>query len=305
MSTTSSTPLGWVAGLERLWPWMLRLSWALVAVAIAFSLAPALKEVSAPVRIVSLLMAWTLWGFGLLATFVPHPIGLVGLRCTVPLLLAGPAWAMQSDRTGGVIRSIGLVIGLLVSLVVMHNETGHFCVNGPAYPNERRFLLRPSVPVLTIAAPLSAILVSASVVAGPLFLAAKHWLLGALSVLVGAGFVFVLARSLYGLARRFIVFVPAGVVLHDYAALREPVLFRRQVVETIHAAAADTDSLDLTIGASGLAIEFLLREKIELARLVGPRDRVGESGATARFLAVPTLPGRLLTEAASRRYSTT
>jgi hypothetical protein len=306
------------SAIERAWPWVLRGAWAALALMLPPMLSAAMENRSMPVRVVVAIGAWLVWGLGLLATLVPHPIGLVGLRCVTPLLVAASVWALlpknvpnlngiipsQSGLSLGVKNALGIASALIICIVLLYNETGHLCINGPAYPNERRFLLRPAAPVFLVAAPLSGALVCLAVVSAPLLLAAKNFIGGTVALLAAVPILWVLPRSLYALAKRFVVFVPAGFVLHDNAALREPVLFRRQQVERIHAAPADTDSLDLTLNAPGLALEFLLTEKVEIARLMGPRDRVGETGKTARFLAVPTLPGRLLHEAATRRYRT-
>ena len=55
------------------------------------------------------------------------------------------------------------------------------------------------------------------------------------------------------LARRWLVFVPTGVVVHDPLALAEPVLLRRADVRSFGPAPADATALDLTRGALGLA----------------------------------------------------
>ena len=287
--------------LEQLWPWILRVVWFLAAPLCAPLFGEALADRSKPVQVLFLSAAWIVWGAGLVATLVPHPAGLVGLRIAGPTLLATTVWAIMQSNVSTLSKSLGLVCALTSSVVVAFHETGHFCVNGPAYPNERRFLLRPSAPLLLIA-PIAGVLVAAGVLVGPLLLAAKQWIPGALATALGAVVAYILVRSLFGLARRFLVFVPAGFVIHDYSALREPVLFKRGQIEGMRAAPADTDSLDLTLGAPGLVLEFLLKEKVEMSRLMGARDRVGETGKSARFLAVPTLPGRLLNEARARRY---
>jgi hypothetical protein len=288
-------------GLEGAWAWILRLSWFSTALFCAPLFGEALASRSRPVQLCVAILAWIIWGAGLVATLVPHPIGLVGLRTGGPLLLAASVWATAQPDTATSSRFMGLVCALIVTAMVLFHETGHFCVNGPAYPNERRFLLRPSASLLIIA-PVATALVAAGLIAGPLLLASRQWILG--GVLTGFGFAlaYALTRSLFALARRFLVFVPAGFVIHDYSALREPVLFKRGQIERLRAAPADTDSLDLTLGAPGLVLEVLLKEKVEMSRLTGPRDRVGETGKSARFLAVPTLPGRLLNEARSRHY---
>jgi hypothetical protein len=288
-------------GVEGAWPWILRVVWFSAALFCGPVLGEALGNRSRPVQLLVTGLAWLLWGSGLVATLVPHPIGLVGLRIGGPLSLAATVWASTQPGTSSIARALGLVCALLISLMVLTNETGHFCVNGPAYPNERRFLLRPSAPLLVIA-PIASVLVAVGMVLGPMLLAARQWIAGAVATAVGFPVAYLLIRSLFGLARRFLVFVPAGFVIHDYSALREPVLFKRGQLEQMRAAPIDTDSLDLTLGAPGLVLEFLLKEKVEMSRLMGPRDRVGETGKSARFLAVPTLPGRLLGEARSRHY---
>ncbi len=287
--------------LEGAWPWIVRASWFATAVFCAPLLGEALASRSRPVQLLMVVFAWILWGAGLVATLVPHPIGLVGLRTGGPLLLVTSIWATAQPNTTTSSRSLCLICALIVTVIMLFHETGHFCVNGPAYPNERRFLLRPSASILLIA-PIATALVAAGLVIGPLLLAAKQWLLGSVATALGFAATYLLTRSLFALARRFLVFVPAGFVIHDYSALREPVLFKRGQIERMRAAPADTDSLDLTLGAPGLVLEFLLKEKVEMSRLMGPRDRIGETGKSARFLAVPTLPGRLLNEARSRHY---
>ena len=288
-------------GLENAWPWILRICWFCTALFCSPLLGEALASRSRPVQLFVLVFAWVVWGAGLVATLVPHPIGLVGLRIAGPLLLATSIWAATQPGVTSTARVLALVCALIVTLLVLTHETGHFCVNGPAYPNERRFLLRPSASLLVIA-PVAGVLVAVGLLTGPLMLVTRQWIFGAIATLLGFAVSYALIRSLFALARRFLVFVPAGFVIHDYSALREPVLFKRGQIEGMRAAPVDTDSLDLTLGAPGLVLEFLLTEKVEMSRLMGPRDRMGETGKSARFLAVPTLPGRLLNEARSRRY---
>ncbi len=289
--------------MQQAWPWAVRAVWFVLPFAFGQLLGDGLADCSRPVQVVAVTLAWAGWGLGLLATLIFHPAGLVVLRTAAPLALATAVWSWVHARPSGVAVSVGVGAAVLAVIVVHSAETGLLAVNGPAYPNERRFLLRPSAVLLVGPIPLAGVALASGPVAGPLLLASRQWVLGGVATVLGAGLVFVTSRSLYAVARRFVVFVPAGFVVHDESTLREPVLFRRQDIEMLRAAPAGSDSLDLTAGAPGLAVEVLLRERVEVTKVTGPRD-LGTTGKTARFLIVPTRPGRLLATAAERRYPT-
>lgn len=286
---------------ERFAPFVVRGSWGALLVC-GLLLSTALDGRSTAVVLMGQALWWLSWGIGLVATLVWHPAGLVWLRCAAPVALVATTWAVaETPDASTAWRAAAVAAALVALLVVLWNETGHLCVNGAAYPNERRFLLRPAVALAVGPLALFGALAGAGVVVGPLLLAARQWSAGAAATAVGAALVRVLGKALYAQARRFVVFVPAGFVLHDEFVLRDPVLFGRRFVASLQIAPADSDSLDLTNGASGLVLEAILTEKIEIVRVTS--RRTSEVGSTARFLFVPTLPGRLLAEARTRRLS--
>jgi hypothetical protein len=110
------------------------------------------------------------------------------------------------------------------------------------------------------------------------------------------------ARVLHSLARRWLVFVPTGVVVHDPLTLTDPVLLRRGVVRSLGPAPADTDALDLTGGASGLALEVRLNEPVALVPVARGR-RPAEVTDVDALLVTPSRPGRVLAEARRRRLA--
>ena len=134
--------------------------------------------------------------------------------------------------------------------------------------------------------------------AGPLLLAARVWIPGAIATVSGVPLAALLLRALHGLSRRWVVFVPAGVVLHDLLVLSDPVLFQRMTIERLAPASRDTDALDLTERAPGLALELALREPVD-ANL--SRSRGGERVKARAVLFTPTRPGAVLAEAKTRR----
>jgi hypothetical protein len=280
----------------RLLQWALRLAWAALPFTVGPSLSAALHGHSPPVRLVASVGLWGAWALVLVATLVPHPVALTVLRLGAPGLV-GATLAAAADGHPSALASAW---ALAVAALSFAPETGVLFVNGAAYPNERRFPLRPPGPLLLGPVPLAAAVVVAGPATGVLLLAARSWAAGGAVVVLGSAASFYLARALHGLSRRWVVFVPAGLVLHDPIALADPVLFRRQVVERLGPAPAGTDSLDLTQGALGLALELVLKEKVPMV-LARPGHRAGESGASARLLFTPTRPGAVLAEAAARR----
>lgn len=267
--------------------WLLRAAWAVLPLAAGPGLGDALDSRSDPVQTVASIGLWGVWAAVLLATLVPHPLSLTALRTAAPLALAWAVWSGDG---------LAIVSTLINAAVAFAPATGLLFVNGPAYPNERRFPLRAPGALLAGLLPMAWALAVGPLMAGTLILAAgQAW--GAAVLLVGAALAFVLFRSLHGLSRRWVVFVPAGLVLHDPMALADPVLFPRKSIEDLRLAPADTDSLDLTQRSPGLALELLLTEKIPMTLLRG------EQGSSARLLFTPTRPGAVLAESRSRRIS--
>jgi hypothetical protein len=83
-------------------------------------------------------------------------------------------------------------------------------------------------------------------------------------------------------------------VLHDPLALSDPILLRRRTVRRLGPAPADSNGLDLTRGALGLALEAQLVEPVTLG--LAP-NRPGKPSATVQtdtILFTPTRPGVLL-----------
>lgn len=280
---------------QRLIPWALRAVWAVLPLTSGPAFADALDGRSQPVQAVASLGLWAAWVVVLVATLVPHPVSLTVVRCAAPGALAA-ALAAAIDGDGGPLAVSTAALALAVALLP---ETGAAFVNGPAYPDERRFLLRAPAPLLLgVLAVVWAVAV-APVVAGPLLLAAGQWVSGGLVVVAGGALSVLLFRAMHGLSRRWLVFVPAGVVLHDHMALGDPVLFRRQVVARLGPAPADTDALDLTQAAPGLGLELALTEEVALVR-AKPGQRAGEAATPSRVLFTPTRPGAVLREAAER-----
>lgn len=283
--------------VHRLVPWLVRVLWAALPFAVGPTLADALDGASSPVRTLASAGLWSGWAVGMLAAAVAHPVSLTVLRVLAPAVVVVAAAA----AAGGHPSALAGGWSVVVLAWVFAPAVGAHCVNGPAYPNERRFPLRVPGPLLAGPLLLAWTLALAGLSAGPLLLAARQWVAGAAAALVGLPLAVVLLRSFHNLSRRWTVFVPAGLVLHDPLTLVDPVLFRRQVVARLAPAPPGGDeALDLTQGAPGLALEMALTEAVPVT-VMRPGQREGLREAPTRLRFTPTRPGAVLEEARSRR----
>lgn len=274
--------------------WTLRAAWAAAPLVNGPALASYLSGWPSLTRAVTSVALWAVWGVILLASLVPHPITLTVARVVMP--------------AGAVVVALTAVLGhpsvpvpVLAAGLLLTPQVGAWFTNGLAYANEVRFNLRP--PGWLMAGP---ILLFWSAIVAPPVASAILWRherlpIAAVVAAVGVGAMATLGRSLYGLARRWVVFVPAGMVLHDPLHLVDPVLFQTKEIERLGPAPAASDSLDLTGRALGLALELELKAKAPMSLHDGRKNI--RQGSSARLLFTPSQPASLLAEAERRRIS--
>ena len=277
----------------------MRALWAALPFTAGPTLAAALDAASGPVRAVASSGLWLGWAVGMVAAFVPHPVALTTVRVVAPAALA----AALAAAVAGHPSALAVVWAAVACAWAFAPAFGAWCVNGPAYPNERRFLLRPPGPLLRGPLPLAWILTVVGIGAGPLLLAARQWVAGGLLLVAGWPVALLLLKSLHNLSRRWTVFVPAGVVLHDPMVLFDPMLFRRQDVAALRSGPSRNPAyLDLSMRAPGIGLEMDLAEPTVVS-LLRPGRREGDRVDAARIRFTPTRPGAVLEEARRRRIA--
>jgi hypothetical protein len=294
---TSTPPRSLAALAGSAWP--IRLAWFLLPLLAGPGLGEALDGRSEPVQLVAQVGLWAGWAATLVATLVPTTVSLTALRVAAPAGVAAVVLAAATAGTWGPAVVAALAAAALAAVVAFLPTTGDVMINGSAYGPERRMALRPPAALLIGPVEVVWLAVFASAVTGPLLLAAGNWLLGLPATVVGVVVAVTGFRSLHRLSRRWVVFVPAGFVLHDRFTTSESLLMRRRDVAALTPAPADLGSgVDLTAGAAGLALLVELVEPIEL----GIRDKAGKAHdvETDRLAFTPSLPGALLREAAER-----
>jgi len=244
---------------------------------------------------------WAAWGVGLVASLVPTTASLTAWRLLAPGPLAAVivALAHRGDGGGG---ALAVAHALVVVVLVFTGEVGEIFVQGSAYGAEHRYPLRVPGPLLVGPLPIGWALAAAGVLAGPLLLAAQRWWQGALVTLVGAAWAVVFARRCHRLSRRFVVFVPAGFVVHDHLVLADTALFSADTVHGMRLAPVGTEAADATGAALGTPLEVHVEKGMVV--MAGTLKKPGGTALHVRSLLVsPTRPGRVLARAATRNWA--
>jgi len=288
--------------------WLLRVSWFALPLMGGPAAVDALDRVGRAPRIVGGGLLWAVYAVGLVATLAPRPWGLTVIRTGACIALA--LALVATPHTSTLHAVLALVIATVLAVVASFRRTGHTFVNGAAYGDEMRFALRMPPALWLGPSPLAVAAAAAGLAAGPLLLADRRWLAGAVAVAVGFPLAAAAARSLHSLARRWVVLVPAGLVVHDPLTLTDPVLFPRDRIAYVGVAGdattvrdgpePDGSRLDLRLAAIGGSIEIVLTDEAPIMR-TRPGRRAGGAMVSARQLLVcPSEPGGLLEMAARR-----
>lgn len=279
--------------------WLLRLVWVLQPLAFVSLLSDAMSALGGPGRWVAAAVAWVAWAAVLLATLVPSTISLTTGRLAAPLSLGVVAVCAAGPDVAGWKLAVASAASILAVLVWFSGDIGGALAEGSAYGAEQRFPLKPPVPYLVPIAVFWLVMATASVI-GVTLLANESWIIGSLLVAVAFGLATFTGPRFHQLARRWLVVVPVGVVIHDPMLLVENALFRATELLAIHLAPAGTEAADLTGGTSGVAVEIVLRE-LDTVVKVGTRDQpTGVALHVRSVLVSPTRPGRALRAAAAR-----
>lgn len=298
MGATGQTSLP-ASLLDRLRLWPARISWFLLPLLVGGALSAGLDAADSAVQITAGVLLWAAWFMGFVALLAPSTMSLTVYRVLAPV----PLVALSTVLIGGSGVSAGqATVAATASAAALGLAflpvTGDEMVNGSAYGPERRLALRPPASLLLGPILVAWVLMVSTTVAGPLLLASQRWFLG-VPVTAAAGFlVYRGGKSLHQLARRWIVFTPAGFVIHDYFVLAESILLRRQDIAALGPAPAEPrGTIDLSAGAIGLALQVESKDPINIAVRDGRNVTTVD---TVRMIFSPTLPGQLLREARVR-----
>jgi hypothetical protein len=284
--------------VARAVPWVARVAWVLVAVLGGRAVESAVDGRSDPVRWTVVIGAWTVWGLAAAALVIPSVRSLTAARLLTPLGLVVVVAAGLGGAPAADLALLG-VPAVVAGAATFTADLGRSFVQSSAYGDEVRLPLRAPVAAGS-AAVLTWVVWAAASTAGPLLIAAGAWLPGVPTTLVAlAGIVFVGPRW-HRLSRRWLVLVPAGLVLHDPVVLADTLMLRTPQIASLRLAPADTGAADLTGPASGYAVEIGTTETVSALLAFGPDAPDGRVLHLTAFLVSPTRPGQALRAAAAR-----
>ena len=287
-----------IARLGAAMPWIARIGWLVVAVVGGSAVESAVDGRSDAVAWTAAIGSWTVWAIVAAALAIASVRSLTVTRVGAPLALAAAA---ATALGGAPALDVILLAGpaLVVGAAIASAEFGRRFVQASAYGDEQRFLLKLPVAAGT-AAIVSWLVWAPTLLAGPLLLAVRSWILAVLvSAVAVAGIIFVGPRW-HRLSMRWFVLVPAGAVVHDPVVLADTLTMRTAQIAALRLAPADTEAADLTGPASGYAIEISTTETLTAVFAYTPTDPDGRAVHLRSFLIAPSRPGHALRAARAR-----
>ncbi len=284
--------------------WLARIAWITLPLTAGAAADDFIATFDDALQVVAAVLVLGSWGAGVVAVLAPRPAGLTLLRTVAPAYLMLAIVALAAGESHGLSGWGAVAASLVVAVLVALPDIARAAANGIAYGDEQRFPLRVPPALFLGPLPIARGLVVAATAAGPLLLADGEIELGIAALVLGGPVVYFGARALHGLSRRWLVLVPAGVVVVDPMTLAEPVLFIRRHVRALRAAeppAGIPDGvLDLRLGAAFGNVLIDLDEKAEMVR-TNRGNRGGVATHTAHLMVAVTQRSAFLEAAAARR----
>ena len=247
---------------ERIAVSVVLLAWVVLALSAPWQTIA--DDASRSVSWVLLIWGWLLWtGVGA-SLLVPSPMSLTIVRIVVPLSVVISIVASQP---------IAVFCSVVTLIVCASPVFVDAMVQGGAYGDETRFALRTPLPYV-VPAIIAWAIYTTSLVGGSLLLAAQQYVIGAILLALGLFLSRTIPKRIHRLARRWLVLVPVGVVVHDHLVLHETIMAPSAKIMSVVRTAEVGEAADLTGGTIGDRITITLTEA----------DKVVMSAITAKTL---------------------
>ncbi len=247
---------------ERIVVSVVLIAWVVLALSSPWQIIA--DDASRSVGWVLLTWGWLLWTSVGVSLLVPSPVALTIVRIVIPLSV------VVSVVAGQPIAVFCSVVALIVCASPVFVDA---MVQGGAYGDETRFALRTPLPYV-VPAVIAWLLYTATLIGGSLLLAARQYVVGAVLVVIGILLSRTIPRRLHRLARRWLVLVPVGIVIHDHLVLHETIMAHSGKISSVTRTSEVGEAADLTGGVLGDRLAVTLTEA----------DKVVMSAITAKTL---------------------
>jgi hypothetical protein len=243
--------------------------------------------------VVASVIVWAAWASVAIGVLVAHPLSLTMVRFVAPLVVVH-AGASIADGDASAWRIAGMVAIVASTLVAFSSRYGAPHAQAAAYGHERRHLLRPPVAVLLPLGVLWVVFASCLAVA----VRAESAGLATTGAFAGVAVCVFAAHRALVLARRWLVFVPAGIAVHDPLVLRDTFMVRQHDVRGLHPAPADTQAFDATCTTWGVPLELVLSHPhdVSLSQFGTRVSRTLDRLHVTALLVAPSLPQRAIAD---------
>jgi len=234
---------------------------------------------STATSIALLAWGWALWVLTAIELLVPSPISLTTVRCVAPLAVIASFVAVSP---------LSIFASVVVLIIVFSPLFADVMVQGGAYGEEKRFALRTPVPQMAPTVVAWAVL-SFALIGGSLLVTQQQYIAGVPLVIIGIVLATRVPKMLHRHARRWLVVVPAGIVIHDHLVLAETVMSPRSKIASLTVVAEAGESADFTGGVAGSRLAVQLREadKIVLSRITAKILKTTEALHVTTFSVAP------------------
>ena len=254
--------------------WLLVVAWATLPLTAGPAFAEALRHWGGAPQVVGSALCWLGWAIGLLAVVAPRPVGLTAARAVAPAaVVVAVVVAWRGDVSA--LAAAGAVVATLVAAgLVADPAFAERTANAVSYGDEQRYPLRVPPGLFAGPLPFARAVAVGGLVAGPLLLAAGDVAWGIAALVVGLPASATAGLVLHRLSRRWLVVVPAGIVVVDPMTLADNVLFPREHILRLRALRADEppgSAVDLRLGATLGSVRLTFDEPAELTRTLHAR----------------------------------
>lgn len=282
--------------------WTARVAWIVLPFTSGAALGDVIEPWARAPETVAAILLWAAWFAGLVALLTPKPWGFTTLRVVAPVALTISVISVWSAP--GTTAALAIAFTAIAVATALSSHVAHACAASTAYGPEQRFPLRVPTSLLAGTLPVSVAVVVAGIASGPLLLANRDYIAGAIALVAAIPIVAVLIRSLAALDHRWIVLVPAGLVVVDPLTFLDPVLLPREHIASLArvprgSRAGAHEGAEILVGGAGPLL-LTCREPGTFLRRSGRGRTTVEAD---RLRLTPLRPGLVMAAAGDHRIA--